>query len=42
MSWTAWVILGAVGAFVLLVVVLAVLERNRGEQEPQRDEGDEP
>ena len=43
MSWTpVWVILGAVAAFAVLVVVLAVLERDRGENEPQREEGDEP
>lgn len=41
MSWV-WIVLGAVAAFVLLVVVLAVLERDRGEKEPQRDEGEEP
>lgn len=41
MSWV-WVAFGAVALFAVLVVVLAVLERDRGEKEPQREEGDEP
>jgi hypothetical protein len=41
-SWT-WegIILGIAVAFVLLLFVLAALERDEDEKEPHREEGDE-
>jgi hypothetical protein len=42
LGWTpVLAVLGAVAAFAVLVVVLALLERDKGEK-PRRDEGDEP
>lgn len=41
-----WIVLGAVAAFVLLLLALAALERGgdpaEDGQEPQREEGGEP
>lgn len=42
MSGSVWVIFGVLGACVLLAIALAALERGEDEQEPHREEGDEP